>query len=77
MSEKLLGGDAEINVLLEAVIKEVLHDRRNTLGNRRAVVLYDPEKCRHGIKEMVWRLPFEEFDNNTAYTPTKVWCSYA
>ena len=43
MSEQFLSGDTEIYVLLEAMVKEILDDRRDTVGDRRAIILNDPE----------------------------------
>ena len=69
MSEQFLSGDTEINVLLEAMVKEILDDRRDTVGDRRAIILNDPEQCGHWIEEVIGRFSFKKFDNETTHAP--------
>ena len=67
MPQQLLRRDAEVAILLEAMIEEVLDNRRGTFWYWRAVVLDDTEQRRHRVKEVIRRLALQQLDYGTAY----------
>ena len=69
MPQQLLCSNAEIAVLLEAVIQEVFDDGGCPLGDRRAVILYNAVERWHRLEEMVRWASLEEFDHCAAHTP--------
>lgn len=69
MLEKFLGGDSKIAILLEAVIQEVLYNRRSTIRYWRAIILNNAKQGGHGIEEVVRRFSLEKLDDGASYTP--------
>jgi hypothetical protein len=67
--EQLLGGDAQVDVLLEAVVQKVLDDGRRALGDRRAVILHDAEERGHGVEGVVRWVALEQLDDHAADAP--------
>lgn len=67
--EQLPRADSEVRVLLEALAEKVAHDRARAVGERRAVVVDDPEESRHGVEEVVRRLAGDELDDERAERP--------
>ena len=69
MPKQLLRRDSQVDILLETVVKKIFHNRGGALRDRRAVVLYDAEKRRHGIEKVIWWFPFKQLDYGAPNRP--------